>query len=108
MAAIVLSAVDRLMSLTKYRAQLAAGFQRVIAQSFEHDRSRVTGAETRRRFEICASLFARLAMDTGWSNGRVIDHLPYYLRCELDGKPWKPPKIGLWSPEALARNQLTR
>jgi hypothetical protein len=29
---------------------------------------------------------------------RVLDHLPEYLRCELDGIPWQPDTRMVWVP----------
>jgi len=80
-------------------------FERAIAASFEADKSRMTRAEVRRRFDICASVFGQLRRDVGWSTERILDHLPGLLRAELDGIPWAPDTRGAWSaPEENRRH----
>jgi hypothetical protein len=76
----------------------ATAVERVVAQSFETDGARMTGAEVRRRFAICERLFRQLRGDLGWGLTRVIDHLPHYLRCELDGQAWEPDRRTCWMP----------
>jgi hypothetical protein len=80
-------------------AQAVLGIERAVAQSFEADGARMTGAEVRRRFDICARLLRQLRGDLGWGLQRVLDHLPQYLRCELDGVPWEPDRRTCWMPE---------
>jgi hypothetical protein len=75
------------------------GIERAIARSFEVDGGRMTDSEVRRRFLICQRLFQQLRGDLGWGLHRVIDHLPTYLRCELDGLPWEPDRRACWMPE---------
>ncbi len=72
--------------------------ERAIARSLREDNARVTGDEIRRRFAICERLLRRLRGDLGWGLHRVIDHLPRYLRCELDGVPWEPDARTVWTP----------
>lgn len=79
-------------------ARAALGIERVVAQSFEADRARMTGAEVRRRFQICERLFRQLRGDLGWGLVRLLDHLPHYLRCELDGNAWEPDRRTCWMP----------
>jgi hypothetical protein len=75
------------------------GLERAVARSFETDRARMTDAEVRRRFAICERVFRQLRGDLGWGLHRVLDHLPHYLRCELDGLPWEPDRRTIWMPE---------
>lgn len=72
--------------------------ERAIALSFREDNARVTGNEVRRRFAICERLVRHLRGDLGWGLQRVLDHLPRYLRCELDGVPWEPDARTVWAP----------
>ncbi len=72
--------------------------ERAIARSLRDDNARVTGDEIRRRFAICERMVRRLRGDLGWGLQRVLDHLPRYLRCELDGVPWEPDARTVWTP----------
>jgi Lon protease-like protein len=72
--------------------------ERIVRRSFEGDGSRMTTAEVRRRFRICERLFRQLRGDLGWGLVRVLDHLPHYLRCELDGQAWEPDRRTCWMP----------
>ena len=74
------------------------GLERVVTQSFEADGARMTAVEVRRRFGICERLFRQLRGDLGWGLARVLDHLPHYLRCELDGQAWEPDRRTCWMP----------
>jgi hypothetical protein len=78
--------------------RVTVAVERAIERSFREDGSRTTGAEVRRRFAICERLFRRLRGDLGWGLQRVLDHLPQYLRCELDGIPWQPDTRTVWVP----------
>lgn len=73
--------------------------ERAVAQSFAEDGSRMTQSEIRRRFGVCERLLRHLRGDLGWAMQRVLDHLPRYLRCELDAVPWKPEARVVWAPE---------
>ncbi len=73
--------------------------EQAIARSFRDDNARVTGAEVRRRFAICERLLRHLRGDLGWGLQRALDHLPRYLRCELDGASWEPDARTIWTPE---------
>ena len=75
------------------------GIEHAVTRSFETDCARMTDAEVRRRFGICEQLFRQLRGDLGWGVVRVLDRLPYYLRCELDGQPWEPDRRTLWMPQ---------
>ncbi len=84
-------------------AGVTLAIERAIADSFGTDRARMTGAEVRRRFAICERLLRQLRGDLGWGLQRVLGHLPHYLRCELDGAPWKPDERAIWVPEDEAK-----
>jgi len=79
-------------------ARLTLGIEHAVSHSFATDHARMTGAEVRRRFGICERLFRELRGDLGWGLVRVLDHLPEYLRCELDGMPWEPDRRTCWMP----------
>lgn len=79
--------------------RVMAAIEGAVAQSFKQDGSRMTGAEVRRRFGICERLIRSLRGDLGWGLHRVLDHMPRYLRCELDGQSWKPDERTIWMPE---------
>ena len=79
--------------------QVALAFERAVAGSFAEDGARPTGDEVRRRFAMCERLLRQLRGDLGWGLQRVLDHLPRYLRSELDGIPWSPNVRTLWTPE---------
>jgi hypothetical protein len=76
----------------------ALALERAIASSFAEDHARPTGDEVRRRFAICERLLRHLRGDLGWGLQRVLDHLPNYLRCELDRVPWEPEARTIWTP----------
>jgi len=78
---------------------VAHAIEAAVATSFEVDRSQPTGDEIRRRFAICERLIRHLRADLGWGLQRVLDHLPHYLRCELDGQSWEPDKRTIWMPQ---------
>lgn len=80
-------------------AHVTLAIERVIADSFRADGARATSDEVRRRFAICERLVRRLRGDLGWGLQRVLDHLPAYLRSELDGAPWEPDARAVWVPE---------
>jgi hypothetical protein len=80
-------------------ARAMLGIEHAIERSFQSDGARMTQAEVRRRFDICERVFRQLRGDLGWGLQRVLDHLPGYLRCELDGAPWEPDRRTLWMPE---------
>jgi hypothetical protein len=75
------------------------GIEHAVTRSFETDGARMADAEVRRRFGICERLFRQLRGDLGWGVVRVLDRLPHYLRCELDGQAWEPDRRTLWIPE---------
>jgi hypothetical protein len=77
----------------------ALGIERAVAGSFEADCAHMTAAEVRRRFGICERLFRQLRGDLRWGLHRVLDHLPHYLRCELDGQAWEPDRRTIWMPD---------
>lgn len=79
--------------------RVTLAIERTIERSFREDGARMTGDEVRRRFEICERLLRHLRGDLGWGLQRVLDHLPEYLRRELDGIPWQPDARTVWVPE---------
>jgi hypothetical protein len=79
--------------------QALLGIEHAVTRSFEADGTRVTGAEVRHRFAICERLVRQLRGDLRWGLVRVIDHLPHYLRYELDGQAWEPDRRTCWMPE---------
>jgi hypothetical protein len=79
-------------------ARVTLAIERAIAASFREDGARMTGDEVRRRFAICERLLRQLRGDLGWGLQRALDHLPRYLRCELDGVPWEPDARTVWVP----------
>ena len=80
-------------------ARVMLAIESAVSRSFEADRARMTGDEIRRRFGICERLVRQLRGDLGWGLHRVLDRLPHYLRCNLDGHPWEPDKRTIWMPE---------
>jgi hypothetical protein len=84
-------------------ARVTVAIERAIATSFAGDGGRMTAAEVRRRFAICERLVRQLRGDLGWGLQRILDHLPEYLRCELDGVSWSPDARTVWVPEDEAR-----
>jgi hypothetical protein len=78
--------------------RVSLAIERAIERSFRQDGARMTGDEVRRRFAICERLVRRLRGDLGWGLQRALDHLPRYLRCELDGIPWQPDARTVWVP----------
>lgn len=78
--------------------RVTRGIEAAVVASFREDRSVQTGAEIRRRFNICVRLVQQLRGELGWTIPRVLDHLPHYLRCELDGIAWTPDARTVWTP----------
>jgi hypothetical protein len=78
--------------------RVIGAIERAVSRSFEDDHARMTGDEIRRRFGLCERLIRRLRGDLGWGLHRVLDHLPHYLRCELDGQAWEPDRRTIWMP----------
>ncbi len=91
-------------------AKVVRGIETAVAQSFIDERARQaivlvgkapTRDEVKRRGQICLRVFKELRGDLKWGVDRILDHLPYYLRCELDGVSWRPEdhtKRNVWSP----------
>ena len=71
-------------------SRVIKGITRTLAISYQEDGSRMTAAETTRRFEICLGALELMTMDHGYSLGRGIDCLQRALRAQLDGAPWTP------------------
>ena len=92
-----MGAFSNLVSQQQVGAATVA-IEHAIARSFKDDNARVTADEVRRRFAICERLLRHLRGDLGWGLQRALDHLPHYLRCELDGVPWEPDARTIWTP----------
>ncbi len=74
---------------------------RVIEASFQArpmPSGKITQAEVKRRFEILSRIFEALRSDMKWGIERILDKLPEYLGCELDGADWKPDARTIWTP----------
>jgi len=80
-------------------ARVTLAIECAIADSLQTDGGRPTAAEVRRRFAICERVVRQLRGDLRWGLQRVLDHLPRYLRCELDGVAWTPDEREIWVPE---------
>lgn len=83
---------------TAQLGQVLHVIEKAVMDSLDADGARLTAAEVRRRFQICERLIRQLRGDLGWGLQRVLDHLPHYLRCELDGQPWEPDRRACWMP----------
>jgi hypothetical protein len=89
--------------------RLLTGISDAVMASFRADRMpgliiltngvpRITDAEKARRVKLCVNIFKVLRGDMGWSLEKIVDHLPKYLRAELNGEPWEPAaRAGLWT-----------
>lgn len=89
--------------------KVGAGIEAAVAASFLVEAQRrkvilVTSApqatEMRRRTAICIKIFRELRGDLSWGVERILDNLPHFLQCELDGIPWTPTmNRATWCPE---------
>lgn len=71
--------------------RVVSGFQKTIANSFVTDqviRPVVTRDEIRRRFKLCTEGFLIMRRDFNYAVPHILDELPNYLRCRLDGVQW--------------------
>ena len=88
------------------KRQVSHGVLAAVTASFQEDQKRknrtrsvnVTGAELKRRVNLCLKIYRELRGDLGWGLQRAIDHLPRYLRFELDGISWEPDQRKVWAP----------
>jgi len=80
-------------------AAVTTAIESAVAQSFAADYSRVTRDEIRHRFAICERIIRELRGDLKWTLTRVLDAMPRYLRCELNGVSWTPDERAMWMPE---------
>lgn len=87
--------------------KVTLGIQTTIELSFAQDFSRITSDEVKRRFKMCEKIFRELRGDLGWSVQRILDNLPRYLRCELDGVNWEPEKRSSWAPSQAGKDSDT-
>ena len=75
---------------------------KIVENSFDTDRPKmqhITHAEVARRNDITLRIFKSLRGDLSWGLTRIYDHLPRYLRAEIDGVPWKPETRSVWIPQ---------
>lgn len=79
--------------------RIVDGLTAVIDRSFQQDGATMTRSEVKRRFDICTEIFRQLRGDLRWGVGRILDHLPRYLRAELNGETWEPEQRTMWLPE---------
>ena len=80
-------------------ARVTLAVEAAIKASFlSHPPRSLTQSEVKSRFDKCARIFEELRVDCQWSIGRIVDHLPAFLRAELDGVSWKPEKRAIWTP----------
>ncbi len=80
-------------------ADVVNGIQTTIELSFAVDGATITGAEVKRRFQLCEGIFKVLRGDMQWGIARIVDHLPEYLRAELNGETWEPNSRTCWMPK---------
>ena len=81
--------------------RMCAGVTDVIERSFQRDRLLlirpvINDTERRRRLSMCTKIIRTLRGDLKWSLVRILDHLPEYLRAELDGESWEPGARESW------------
>jgi hypothetical protein len=78
--------------------RVVRGIEVAVLKSFEEDAARqsvilvrqVTRSEQKRRVALCLKIFRELRGDLKWGVERIVDSLPHFLRCELDGIAWSP------------------
>lgn len=83
--------------------KLAAGIEHALEKSFTGDvvmRPVRTQHEIRRRFQICCEGIRIMRRDLKWSVSRIVDELPAFLRCQLDGGTWVPDDRRAWTAPA--------
>lgn len=94
-----MAAFAKLIHDPKDLSKVTLAFERIIRASLEsHPVRHLTDREITRRFEMCAKIFESLRSDLKWSIDRILDKLPSYLGCELDGSDWKPDARTIWTP----------
>lgn len=83
--------------------KVTRAFEDAIALSFiTNPMKNPTQHEIKRRFNLCDKIFGTLRGDLKWSVPKIVDVLPTYLKCELDGVPYNPEDVGAsWSAEAV-------
>lgn len=79
----VFAAIERAV-LASFEAETHAG--RII---LVHAVRRISRSEQKRRVGLCIAMFRELRGDLKWSLERIADHLPKFLRLELDGTSWR-------------------
>ena len=81
------------MATEGWTGRVVVAIEHAIRTSFESDqviRPVMTRNEIDRRFRICVKGFAIMRRDLGWAIPRILDEIPRFLRCELDGMTWRP------------------
>lgn len=75
--------------------KVTTAFEEAIALSFITNpmRGDVTHSEVKRRFNLCDKVFSILRADLNWSIPKIVDFLPTYLKCEIDGVPYSPESV---------------
>ena len=86
--------------------KVTRGFEDAIALSFiTNPMKNPTQHEIKRRFKLCDKVFTLLRGDLHWSIPKILDVLPTYLKCELDGVPYNPEDVGAsWSAAAVEQS----
>ena len=78
------------------------GFHSIISKSFAKGCDPVRGNPTaslvRDRFKICERIYRALRNEKKWGVQRILDKLPEYLHCELNGQGWEPDARSVWVP----------
>lgn len=82
--------------------RMCVGVTDVIERSFQRDRLMlirpiINDTERKRRLTMCEKIIRTLRGDMKWSLTRILDHLPEYLRAELDGESWEPSARASWT-----------
>jgi hypothetical protein len=83
--------------------RVTLAFEEAIADTFVSHPMRqgvsgITASEVKRRFNLCAEIFVKLKGEMKWSLQRALDHVPIYLKDELNGTDWKPNARTCWMP----------
>lgn len=95
------------MVTEKWVGPVTTGIEAAISASFQTDqviRPVMTQNEIRRRFNLCVRGFCIMRRDLKWAVPRIIDELPVFLRCHLDGMKWEPDEDhDSWMGNTVAR-----
>lgn len=70
----------------------------VVEKSFDKAKD-IKMANVKERNDIVLKLTKMLRFDLGWSRQRIVDKLPHYLWCTLNGEAFDPiTERGVWVP----------